>query len=314
MEGWEPRRLDGEEKAACRGLWEQIFTEDSAAFLDYYDRWKLAENECWGIFCGGRLASMLQLNPYRMQVRGRTVESRYIVAVATAPEYRHQGMMRALLAESLKDLERRGMPFVFLMPAKEAIYRPFGFRYFYEMNTGVLQTAGLPGGKSAFLAVPAGEEDLPAAAAFSEAVLRELSGCYAQRDEHYLRMLLAELKSENGELLLLKGREGGRLCGLIPYWGLEQPEIREILCKDEDREAVLAAAGAYLGERSGGRPVPVSGACFPMEEKKPIIMGRILNMPAFLELFGGEKTEEETPEQLFIRLAGGSRPFINEIV
>ena len=88
MERWEPRRLDGEEKVACRGLWEQIFTEDSAAFLDYYDRWKLAENECWGIFCGGRLASMLQLNPYRMRVRGRTVESRYIVAVATAPAVR----------------------------------------------------------------------------------------------------------------------------------------------------------------------------------------------------------------------------------
>ena len=114
--------------------------------------------------------------------------------------------------------------------------------------------------------------------------------------------------------MLLKGRESGRLYGLIPYWGLEQPEIREILCKDEDRDAVLMAAGAYLGERSGGRPVPVSGACFPMEGKKPIIMGRILNMAAFLELFGGEKTAGETPEQLFIRLAGGSRPFINEIV
>ena len=47
---WQVRLLTGAKKAACRELWEEIFTEDSERFLDYYGRWKYPENECFGIF------------------------------------------------------------------------------------------------------------------------------------------------------------------------------------------------------------------------------------------------------------------------
>ena len=40
---------------------------------------------------------MLHLNPYTMIVNGYEFPCNYIVAVATDPDYRHQGCMRALL-------------------------------------------------------------------------------------------------------------------------------------------------------------------------------------------------------------------------
>ena len=204
MEGWEPRRLDGEERRPAAACGSRFLQRIPPPFWITTTGGSLRKTSA-GDFLRRQAGFYVTAQPLPDAVRGRTVESRYIVAVSTAPEYRHQGMMRALLAESLKELERRGMPFVFLMPAKEAIYRPFGFRYFYEMNTGVLQTAGLSGGKSALLAVPAEEDDLPAAAVFSETILRELSGCYAQRTSITCGCFWRSLKARTESFCSLRG-------------------------------------------------------------------------------------------------------------
>ena len=220
------RRLTGKEKLACRELWEEVFTEDSREFLDYYDKWKYEENECYGIYHGDKLVSMLQMNPYGMEIQpsksgqSKRVESRYIIAVATRKEYRHRGLMRKLLKKSLSDMQIQRIPFVFLMPAAEAIYRPFEFRYFYEMNTGTLET------KNGQRALETGRKpevrqaeasDIVKLVDFAEKIQRELFDCYIRRDCFYYERLLEELKSEDGALLVLT--EGERIVAAVPYWG-----------------------------------------------------------------------------------------------
>ncbi|MCI8465510.1 MAG: GNAT family N-acetyltransferase [Lachnospiraceae bacterium] len=349
------RRLTGEEKKKCRELWEEIFTEDSEEFLDYYDRWKYTKNECYGIFDGDKLVSMVQLNPYDMQFqpeganRSRRLSSRYLVAVATKEEYRHRGMMKRLLKESLGAMREKGMPFVFLMPAAEAIYYPLGFRYFYESSTGTLD---LPkkAGETALVIRQVKSSDLSEIVAFSEEVQGELFGCYTRRDRHYYEMLLAELKSEGGALLLLetsatdgqteaderayskKGeadgeaypkkseideeadskRPGkkGRIVALVPYWGENPVEIREILCRPDDRESVLLTLSIlfYGGQKTEREDfqktetdrISISGASFALEGKKPVIMGRIVDALSFLELFSAD-----SPMEMILELSDG---------
>ncbi len=295
------RRLTEKEKLACRGLWEEVFTEDSQEFLDYYDRWKYEGNECYGIYHGDRLVSMLQMNPYEMQLQPlksgqpQRVESRYIVAVATREEYRHRGLMRRLLKKSLSDMQNQRIPFVFLMPAAEAIYRPFGFRYFYEMNTGTLE---IKNGQSELetgrkLDVGQAEaSDIVKLVDFAEKIQMEFFDCYVRKDCFYYKRLLEELKSEDGALLVLT--EGERLVAVVPYWGKSPIEIRELLCRPGDREQVFAALGRWFGERQegGGKGVLVEGASIPLEEKKPAIMGRIVDVISFLEMFSAERPVE----------------------
>ena len=330
MDKQEARQLTEREKGLCRELWEEIFTEDSSRFLDYYDNYKASENECYGIFDGGRLVSMLELNPYKVSVHGHRVGSRYIIAVATRPEYRHRGFMARLLKKSLEAMREAELPFLYLMPAAEAIYYPFGFRYFYAMNTGSLalkarETEGemvraaelAPGAE--FSARLASAEDIRAAEEFSRKVLSVRFDFYTVRDLHYYETLLAELESESGGLLLIE--EGAALKGLVPFWGGAETEIREVLCLPEDGAAVLEAAGAYFLDResfSGGagdglpeweepeareackaagggeteRRLPVAGAAFPLEGKKPIIMGRLCHAERFLELFSADRPVE----------------------
>ncbi|MCI8417575.1 MAG: GNAT family N-acetyltransferase [Lachnospiraceae bacterium] len=122
------RYLRQEEKLQSRALYEEMFPEDEESFVEAYYKIKGACNRILVLEEGGELRSMLHLNPYRFWMRGEIVECSYFVAVATRPLYRHQGYMRCLLIKALQDLYERRQPFAFLMPAKEAIYTPFGFR------------------------------------------------------------------------------------------------------------------------------------------------------------------------------------------
>ena len=365
MENPTARMLSQEEKPLCRALWQEIFTEDSEAFLDYYDRWKTKENQCYGIFDGDRLVSMLELNPYRLMVQGHEVESRYIIAVATRPEYRHQGLMKRLLKKSLEDMRAEGLPLLYLMPAAEAIYHPFGFRFVYAANAGTAKVCGCGEDRSVECRRTEREEDddpksgnhesdiwaeifgeperiteeesqdfdriITEILEFSDRVLPCISDCYTKRDAAYYRTLLAELKSEGGGLIVVRkknendsfracekeeatgaSQQSDELCGtapiigLVPFWGGEKPEIREILSLPEDGELVLKTvvseiAGNHrfqpLNTAAPGAEIPVMGASFPMDEKKPIIMARICHAERFLEMFH-LKRDAESPETM----------------
>ena len=73
-------------------------------------------------------------NPYRMKLEDSVFDSEYIVGVATEKEYRSRGYMRQLLIAALEEENKKKHPFTFLMPAAEAIYSPYDFRYIYHQK------------------------------------------------------------------------------------------------------------------------------------------------------------------------------------
>ena len=126
------------ENQRARKLYEEIFDEDSPAFVDYYFRVKAAENEIFVVENEKQeILATLHLNPYEMMFCDERVKTNYIVAVSTRDDCRHQGMMRSLLQASLQEMYRREETFTWLMPAAEAIYRPFGFRFIYEKKNNL---------------------------------------------------------------------------------------------------------------------------------------------------------------------------------
>ncbi len=137
------RYLRQEEKPFSRALYEEMFPEDEESFVDAYYKIKGDANRILVWEEEGELRSMVHLNPYRFRMRGRLVESTYFVAVATRPQYRHQGCMRRLLTRALEDLYEERQPFAFLMPAKEAIYTPFGFRRMENEDSEILSRASM---------------------------------------------------------------------------------------------------------------------------------------------------------------------------
>ena len=227
--------LQGEEKQRCRELWEEAFPEDSREFCDYYFQEKLRDNQILAFTENGQVQAMVHRNPYMVRARDCCWQADYVVGVATRRERRRRGYMRRLLLKMMGDMRQEKMPFCFLMPAAEAIYRPFGFVFIYqqpgfvmgkEKKATALQAKGL---------IPEEDSDeyqrmRSLAAEWMERWLGSHYQVYAKRDDAYLKRLTTEIASEDGVLDVLY--DGDEIAALAGWWGKTKREQR-LLYGDE---------------------------------------------------------------------------------
>ena len=262
----EVRKLRQEEHGRTRRLWETIFTEDTPEFLDYYYSVKTNDNEIYVIEDNGEIVSMLHLNPYEMRVQDKVYHTHYIVAVATDERYRKRGLMRQLLNHAMHVMADRDEPFTFLMPADEAIYKPFGFEFIYEQKRE--KVAGKKPQDITLTITRAGEEDCQQIAEFANEYLKEYD-VVTCRDAKYYNMILSEQVSENGGILV--ARRDGKIEGVFCYAKEKEFEIREPLCSSNE---TLQHAIYHL---TGNETEHILCAGYGYEETKPIIMAKVLS-------------------------------------
>lgn len=273
MKHMEVRKLRQEEHDRTRGLWEAIFKEDTPEFLDYYYSVKTKDNEIYVIEDGNDIVSMLHLNPYQMRIQDKLYQTHYIVAVATDERYRKQGLMKRLLNHAMQVMADRGEPFTFLMPAAEAIYKPFGFEFVYEQKRAMITGKKCEG--SRLHITEARGEDCKAIAEFANTILSKYE-VVTYRDEHYYRMMLAEQISERGGILVAK--KDGQIEGVFCYAKEAKFEIREPLFLRAD---ILEQVVYHL---TGNEEESVLCAAYGSEESKPMIMAKVLNPEFQLDL------------------------------
>ena len=60
------RKLETEEKQDTRKLYEEVFSEDSKSFVDYYYEEKLKDNQIYAVEEDGEIQAMLHLNLYEL--------------------------------------------------------------------------------------------------------------------------------------------------------------------------------------------------------------------------------------------------------
>ncbi len=286
------RKLAKEEHVKTRGLWEEIFKEDTKEFLDYYYTWKTTDNEIYVIEEDGQIVSMLHLNPYQMRIGTETYPTHYIVAVATKEAYRKRGYMKVLLEYAMDVMAERGEPFTFLMPASEAIYKPFGFRYIYEQFQMEMSGKYLTFDEEReheILMIQATVADCAEIARFANERLQEYE-IVTWRDEIYYRTMLAELKSEAGGILL--ARQNEELVGVFCYAETGEESgprylIREPLWDETQWEFLLEQAIFALTGNETEKVSVIANGFGDCCMKKPMIMAKILN-PKLIETFEGK--------------------------
>ena len=259
------RKLEKQEHIKTRKLWEEVFTEDTPEFLNYYYSVKTLENEIYVIEEDGEIVSMLHLNPYQMRIGNDIFQTHYIVAVATDENYRKRGYMAALLNHTMQVMKDRGEPFTFLMPAAEAIYKPFGFEFIYEQKRGCITGKAYKDDGMKFEL--AGQKDCQKIADFTNELLREYD-VVTWRDASYYETLLQEQKSENGGILLARERE--KIVGVFCFAKEKQIEIREPLFQQKE---ILEHAVYYL---TGDETSSVFCTGYG-NETKPMIMAKVLS-------------------------------------
>ena len=248
------KKLKPEERGLTRTLWEQVFTEDTKEFLDYYYTEKTKNNEIYVIETDHDIRAMMQLNPYVIQMGKKAVESRYIVAVATEPLYRHRGYMAELLSKTARDLYQQKMPFFFLMPASEKIYYPHNYRFIYAAD--VWSAKGTDGKELTIQKIvelqndsgvrlrKAEEKDCKKLGDFAEEVLeKQKIQVYTKRDAAYYMRLLKEQESEKGGILIAE--QDGEMRGILVFDEEDGLAVREPLIR-KGYEDVFDKAGVIL--------------------------------------------------------------------
>lgn len=200
------RSLTAEEKNLSRALYEEVFSEDSKSFVDYYYTEKTKDNQIYVIEEEDEIRAMLHLNPYKLLVNGSEKDANYIVAVATQKPYRKRGYMAALLKNALNEMYHEGQTFTFLMPASEKIYLPFDFRTVYEQKRSYYHGQEAEKG---VLVTTASEEDCEEIAKYASGYLASGYQVYVKRDAAYYERLIHEYASDGGCLKVY--RKDGRI-------------------------------------------------------------------------------------------------------
>ena len=295
------------ENQRARKLYEEIFDEDSPAFVDYYFRVKAAENEIFVVENEKQeILATLHLNPYEMMFCGEKVKTNYIVAVATRADCRHQGMMRSLLQASLQEMYRREETFTWLMPAAEAIYRPFGFRFIYEKNkmtvtADVLRRAETDENwqihsdqevSGDIFCEEAKKEDLAELACFAEKQLSKLAEVYTVHDIAYFEQRMQEVGCEGGRLVLI--RNENRICGYFLALKKDR-EAWEIVVEDAVQKKAFPAVLHWFGaseEKCTFTAFPQIWEQYAQSENVPAIMGRIVHLERFVCCLKIKKEQE----------------------
>lgn len=303
------RKLEQSEHIATRKLWEEIFPEDTKAFLDYYYYIKAAKNQIYVVEEDGRICSMLQLNPYRIRLEDKSFPSEYIVAVATKKEYRSRGYMRALLNTVLERMHSEKVPFTFLMPAAEAIYRPYDFRYIYDQcmqevkkdeTADARNRESEPQKEGTLEFSDAGLWDAEEMADFFEEHFSDSWQVYAQRDTAYYQTMILERQSEKGGVRLM--RENGVLKGFYAYALEEGLEVREPLYLNQfegeferSMQMLLDKSNIRKADQNENRVQQSLRIYAPLNKKsckmRSMIMARIVCLPEFLKAMIVDETE-----------------------
>lgn len=302
------RLLPLAEHDRARTLWEEIFPEDTPAFLDYYDTAVADSNRIYVDEEAGEIVSMMHLNPRHLAVGVREADCSYIVAVATREPFRHQGRMCRLMKMALEDCRSRGEPFVYLMPASEKIYAPLGFCTIGDQSMLTLgSVSAVSGGRrkpaedeQQYRCIPAAPGQIPQIAGFCEQVLSSWCRVYVKRDAEYITRIFKEQKAVMGGMLLLY--RSGRLAGCCQTDAETSVEVRELFLEPAagpaDYALALEAVARCFQEKL---PIKVSGflpgiqiaGISPREMAwRPVTMARITSLEAMARLLRAEERVE----------------------
>lgn len=184
-------------------MWESCFPEGGPHFTDWFFGQIYRCERTLGLFEGGELLSNLQMIPYTLRLRGRSVPMETLSGVATGNAYRNRGHAKTLMIEALSDMAMRGLGFTFLYPFSHEFYKRLGWETCSTALEYLKPAAELPDTLPAgWLVREAGQPDI---ALFTKVYSSFMAGrnCFAVRGEADWLKRIGENNANDGFMLLI---------------------------------------------------------------------------------------------------------------
>lgn len=213
--------LHGNEKNRIRHLYEKVF-QDSKAFTDYYFAKEVPKNKVLAAVEDNAVVSMLQLAKKQVMIHNVEKTVHYVYGVATDVEYRHKGLMAALMKQAILDLEKKGEPFLYLVPVQPEVYRKFGFHTVYEKKC-----YRIPREEEIEKITAPGEKDMVVLRSICDRILPAKYDTYLVHDRAYFLRALFQIKLDGGYVVY--HRKGNSFQGYSLVDGKNQ--VMETVCE-----------------------------------------------------------------------------------
>lgn len=273
----------------CRKLWTDNFN-DTPGYINYYfnNRWHksitlLSDN-----------VSMLHLNPYQLSINGKETTLYYIVGVCTFKEYRKRGYMGTLLKEAFGFMYYKELPFTYLMPASEKIYKPYGFTGIYPVSACDMDIPDISGEIPASTDIiynKLGDSQKEALYCYTENKLSRNFSCYASHNPAYFEELNKEMAACSGNIVTFWEKDSLQCLGYIVYMCEDFPEIAESVFEEKIQTDILKyfyKKNYYKIKLYETYFWNIQGCKAP----KNYLMARIINLKAFVQgLYSGKRHE-----------------------
>lgn len=251
------RPLTEKDLPQCRALWSYCFQDDEA-FLDLYFGTYFKDGGGIGAFEGDELLGQVLFTPYRLQVRGQALCTKFLCGVSVWPERRGGGLTTKLMAAALAALRAEGIPIAPLSPFSPDFYRRYGFEVLasgYQGSCELSKITARMGEGERFVRAPGGAAMLAAYRAFAKNY-----GGVILRGEREMDYVLGDNALEGGSAVaLLRGSgeapagSGEAPAGNAPWAGYllyritpEGVRVREMVYADPlARQSLLAFLAAH---------------------------------------------------------------------
>ena len=283
---------EGNEKAntaAVRKLWDYSFKS-----TDIYDNWYFDNiyqpERTICAMSGEEAIAALQLLPYRLRLRGKEHDMRYIVGVVTSPDYRGLGVGRGIMEHTFAELRKSGVNLAVLLPACPLFYTKLGFNYGYEENVWDMPLDRLSvfaekGGRWREAKIPA---DIPILDKIYDSMIKKTNGAILRTTANWQKFL-AEYACDGGLVRIYN--DGEKDCGYLLYQlkrdaAVPTFSVRELgYANAKTKDAAFTFAAAHTNEccrfHWQSAAADKSYLRSPFQDgisRRPAVMGRIVDL------------------------------------
>ena len=202
--------------------------------LDPHNLTPFAENPViWAAFddASGDMMSTIYVTDYQVRFDGGTYRMGGVGGVASLPQYRRAGGVRACFASALPAMYREGYVFSYLYPFSTAYYRKFGYENCVQRFQAVIELRQLhPEEFSGTFRLAAGGDALLSAVRTVDAVWESRYNMMLQHTEADYRWLLEADPAAKQEFIYAALSEAGEPLGYAAFKKQDEPDGRNLIC------------------------------------------------------------------------------------
>jgi len=180
-------------KQSLMNIWKNAFPNDSDAFVNFYFENKYSEKNTLLFFKKSKIASCLQMLPYKMTYYKHFINTSYISGAATHSQHRSKGFMSQLLIHALEEMKKRGNVITTLIPQEPWLidfYKRFGYTPCFEYQSTTIKPDDYP--------------HFPDEMVFKPLELADLHPAYLLYQNHFMRQNTCIQKSITDFLIMVQ--------------------------------------------------------------------------------------------------------------